>query len=197
VNRGKPILKVLIVDESPERAEIVQEGLKDLGCEIVGRVAGRVGLAEVVAASNPDVIVIDVESPDRDILEDMRTLNRLQPRPVVMFAHDGDTEKIRAAIDAGVSAYIVDGLSSSRVRPIVEVAMARFRQYQALREELDQAKSSLEERKVVERAKGILMRKKGLGEAEAYESLRKMAMSSNQRLIEVARKVIDVAELIG
>lgn len=127
----------------------------------------------------------------------MRELSQDNPRPVVMFAHDGDTAKIKAAIEAGVSAYIVDGLSSNRVRPIIETAMARFRQYQGLKDELDKAKSSLEERKIVERAKGILMQKKGLGEAAAYDSLRKMAMSSNQRLVEVAKKVIDVADVIG
>lgn len=197
MERGPTPLKVLIADPSAERARIVEEGLKDLGCEVIRRTAERQPLSRLVAETNPDVIIIDVDSPDRDILEDMRTLNRRHPRPVVMFAHDGDAEKVRAAIDAGVSAYIVDGLSSSRVRPIVEAAMARFRQYQALREELEKTRTSLEERKLVERAKGILMRKNGLSEEQAYESLRKTAMSTGQKLGEVARKVIEVADLFG
>lgn len=196
MERGTSALTVLIVDEEEERAQIVAAGLKDMGCAVV-RHLSRENLGGTVARANPDVIIVNVESPDRDILEDMQALNDRQPRPVVMFAHDGDAAKIRAAIEAGVSAYIVDGLSSPRVRPIVEAAVARFRRFQALQQELDKAKASLDERKLIERAKGILMRKSGCGEAEAYASLRSRAMSSNQKLADVARKVIEVADLFG
>jgi response regulator NasT len=197
VGHGKQILRVLVVAEREEHANLVAEGLKHADCELVGRITQQEDLARAVGGTAPDVVIIALDSPPREVLEAMRALNRHHPLPIVMFAHAGETETIEAATDAGASSYIVDGLSSPRVRPIIGAAIARFRQFQALRRELDKAKSSLDERKLVERAKGIVMRKNRCEEEEAYQSLRKMAMSSNQRLAEVARKVIEVSELFG
>ncbi|MFN2310213.1 MAG: ANTAR domain-containing response regulator, partial [Gammaproteobacteria bacterium] len=150
-----------------------------------------------VTRHQPDVIIIDLDSPDRDTLEQMRTISRVQPRPIVMFAEDDDSGTINQAIKAGVSAYVVDGLSSHRVRPVMEVAIARFREYQALREELARTKNSLEERKLIEQAKGLLMQHRQMNEAEAYQALRKLAMDQGKRLPEVARNVIAIMELLG
>ncbi len=144
----------------------------------------------------PDVIIVDMEAPDRDILENMRAISRHQPKPIVMFAESSDSDMIKAAVGAGVSAYVIDGLSDKRVKPIIEVAIARFREFNALRTELAQAKQDLAERKIVEKAKGILMKHKGLSEDQAYVALRKMAMDRNQRLGQVAQSVITVADLL-
>jgi response regulator NasT len=188
-------LRVLLVDESDERAALLAEALARDGYQVIKRVKPGETLMTELAGVRPDLIVIDMESPSRDVLEDVQTIGREQPCPVVLFARDGDEEKIRAAIGAGVSAYVVDGLSSRRVKPILDAAIARFQQFQALQEELKQAKASLADRKTIERAKGILMKRNQCGEEEAYQTLRKLAMSSNQRLVEVAEKVVEVAEL--
>lgn len=190
-------LRVLLVDEDRERRAVLQEALDAAGFAVVISTTPGRDLQDVVRRVQPDVIVIDVDSPDRDILENMCCIARDVPRPVVMFTHDEDTEKMRTAIRAGVSAYIVGSVTSERVKPIVDVAVLRFEEHQALRRELDQAKSSLAERKVIERAKGILMRQRGCGEDEAYRALRRTAMERNRRLVEVAQSVIDAAELLG
>ena len=144
----------------------------------------------------PDVIIIDRESPDRDTLEHVCSVTRDEPRPIVLFTQDGNRATIQAAVRAGVSAYIVGGMSAERVRPIVDVAMARFEEFQALRQELDQAKISLAERKQIERAKGIVMKSRGVSEDEAYVLLRKLAMERNQRLAQISENVIAMAELL-
>lgn len=190
-------LRVLLVDEDQERRAVLQDALDAAGYAVVISAAPGRDLQGVVRRVQPDVIVIDVDAPDRDILENMCCIARDQPRPVVMFTHDEDAGKMRAAIRAGVSAYIVGGVTSERVKPIVDVAVLRFEEHQALRRELDQARSSLAERKVIERAKGILMRQRGCGEDEAYRALRKAAMERNRRLAEVAQGVIDAAELLS
>lgn len=190
-------LRVLLVDEDQERRAVLQDALDAAGYAVVISAAPGRDLQGVVRRVQPDVIVIDVDAPDRDILENMCCIARDQPRPVVMFTHDEDAGKMRTAIRAGVSAYIVGGVTSERVKPIVDVAVLRFEEHQALRRELDQARSSLAERKVIERAKGILMRQRGCGEDEAYRALRKAAMERNRRLAEVAQGVIDAAELLS
>lgn len=190
-------IRVMLIDECPDRAAILEQALRDAGYAVVARCGPREDVPARVAESQPDVIVIDMQSPDRDILEDMGAISRAGPRPIVMFAADGDSTVIQAAVRAGVSAYVVDGLSEGRVRPIVEVAIARFREFQALRTELARAQNDLAERKEIEKAKGLLMARKGMSEHQAYGALRKMAMDRNQRLIEVARSVIMAAELLG
>ena len=189
-------LRVLVIDKTPGRAAILEQALLDIGHRVVAKLTGPVDLYAEVARIQPDVIIVDLQSPDRDTLEQMREINRHQPRPVVMFADDGDSRTIEQAVRAGVSAYVVDGLNGKRVRPLLDVAIARFREYQALRDELEKAKSSLAERKLVERAKGLLMKRRGCSEEEAYKALRKLAMDQNKRLAEVAENVLSVADML-
>ena len=189
-------LRVLLIDRSPGRAAILERALKDAGYAVAAKLAGVTNLYNEVERIEPDVIIIDLESPDRDMLEQMREISRDRPKPVVMFAEDDDSDTIRQAVKAGVSAYVVDGLSAKRVKPLMEVAIARFREYQALREELLHAKVSLAERKVVEKAKGLLMRRRGMSEDEAYKALRKMAMDGNKRLAEVAENILAIADIL-
>lgn len=189
-------IRVMIVDEKEERAVLIETELRAGGYEVVARLIGRVDLQERVNQIQPDVIIIDMECPDRDTLEAMSSITRHQPRPIVIAVDRSDSESIRTAVQAGVSAYVVGGLSPERVRPVLEVAIARFNEFQALRRELESAKSSLEERKVIERAKGILMKRRRLAEDEAFRLLRKMAMDRKVRLADVAREVVAAAELL-
>jgi response regulator NasT len=189
-------LSVLLVDDDPERAAIVEPALREAGYEVVTVVDTAAEMLAQVRARRPDVIIIDRDSPDRDTLEHVCMITRDDPRPIVMFTQDQDQSLMRQALEAGVSAYVVDGLSVERVRPIVEVALARFEQWQALRRELDQAQTNLAERKVIERAKGIVMKQRRCTEDEAYAMLRKLAMDRNQRLAHVAESVITMAELL-
>ncbi len=154
-------------------------------------------LCAEVAAVSPDVIIIDIDSPDRDTLENMRTISRERPRPVVMFTNDNNTETIRAAVRAGVSAYVVDGLHASRVMPVMEVAIARFEKFQSMREELRQTRTTLADRKLIDRAKGILMRQLQLDEDAAYKTMRKMAMDRNLKIADLARSLIAASELMA
>ncbi|MET0106738.1 MAG: ANTAR domain-containing protein [Sedimenticola sp.] len=190
-------MKVLLVDENRGRSAMLERALLDHGLEVIAILTSGEQLSNEVANLQPDVIIIDLESPSRDTLEQMRCISRDNPRPVVMFAEDNDSGNIKQAIEAGVSAYVVDGLNDKRIKPIMDVAIARFREYQALKDELTQVKNTLEERKVIDRAKGIIMKKKGCDEEEAYQLLRKSAMSSNQRVVDVARQLISSIELLG
>jgi response regulator NasT len=190
------MMRVLIVDESPERAAVLREGLERTGYEVAAALAAPIELLRAVEQVRPDVIVIDTESPSRDVLEHVVLITRDQPRPIVMFASDGAPDAIRDAMRAGVSAYVVDGLDAARVKSIVEVAVARFGEYQRLREELADANLKLEERKLVERAKGILMKARAVGEDEAFQALRRMAMDRGKRLGEIAQQLIDMADLL-
>lgn len=190
-------MRVLIVDELRERAEILREGLERAGHEVAAHLSSAVELTDAVEKQAPDIIIIDTDSPSRDVLEHVVMVSRDRPRPIVMFANDGETDTIREAVKAGVTAYIVDGLDVGRVQPIVEVAVARFESYQALRDELAEANFKLSERKIVERAKGLLMKARGVDEQEAYAMLRKLAMNRSKRLSEVAQGLIDAATLIG
>lgn len=190
-------LRVMVIDGCPERARMVERSLACRGHEVVARLADRAGLRERVSEVEPDVVIVDVDSPDCDILEDMHAINRDHPRPIVVFARDGDRKTIETAVRAGVSAYVVDGLSEGRVMPVLEVAIARFEEFQAIRRELEEARASLAERKLVERAKGILMRQLQLDEEAAYGAMRKMAMDRNLKLAELARSLIAASELLA
>lgn len=190
-------LRVLLVDGQADRAIGVKEALEQNGYVVAAMVGNGADLPRLVREAQADIIIIDIDSPDRDMLEDMRTVTFQQQRPVVMFAQDGAPETIRAAVEAGVSAYVVDGLKPERVKPVVDVAVARFGQFQELRGELDKAKTTLAERKRIERAKGILMKRRRCDEEDAYRQMRKMAMDQKLRLIDVANKVIEAAELLG
>jgi response regulator NasT len=190
-------LRVLLVDASGERAAMMAQALPQAGCQLAAHVASSGDLAGLVAEIKPDVIIMDLDSPDRDTLEHLCLVSRDSPRPVVMFTDDDDSEKIRAAVKAGVSAYVVDGLKPDRVRPIIDVAVARFQEFQAMRDSLSKAETELAARKDIDRAKGILMKQRGLSEDEAYQLLRKMAMDRNQKLGDLARAVVEAAELLG
>jgi response regulator NasT len=190
-------LRVIVVDDERDRAEMVRTALQADGFTVVAVFGSGAGLPARVAELAADVIIVDIDSPDRDTLEDMRRVGVEQGRPVVMFAQDGKPETIKAAVEAGVSAYVVDGLKPDRVRPVIDVAIARFAQFQSLRGELDKARTTLAERKQVEKAKGILMKRRKIDEDEAYRLMRRMAMDQKQRLIDVANKIIEAADLLG
>lgn len=189
-------LKVLLVDQSARRSTPLQHSLASAGYDVVGRVPSSANLYRAVVEWQPDVIIIDVDSPSRDTLEHIIVSGRDDPRPIVMFTHDGDTEKIRSATRAGVSAYVVGGLESERIRPILDAAIARFDEFRAVRQELNDAKLKLSERKTVERAKGVLMKQRGLGEDDAYSLMRKLAMDRNIKLAELAQQIVDAATLL-
>jgi response regulator NasT len=190
-------MRILVVDESEERAGLLREALTSAGHEVAASLATPLELLDAVATLHPDVIVIDTESPTRDVLEHIVIVSQSSPRPIVMFSSDAGGDAIRDAVRAGVSAYVVDGLDSGRVTSILDVACARFEEFQRLKTELAQAKLKLTERKLVERAKGLLMQSRDLSEADAYHALRKLAMAKKIRLSELAQQLIDSAELLG
>jgi len=195
---GSPVdqgLKIVIVDESAIRAAILEEGLREAGFTQVVRIAETANLLARVYSIDPDVILIDLENPSRDILEQMFQVSRAVKRPVAMFVDQADSASIQASVDAGVSAYIVDGLKKERIRGILDLCISRFNAFSHLQDELDQAKNALAERKVIDRAKGILMKAKNLTEDEAYALLRRTAMNENKKISEVAQSVITAAEL--
>lgn len=188
-------LKILVIDERPDRAAIVERGLVEAGYTRVSLISASVNLVGRVQALEPDVIIIDLENPDRDTLEEMFQVSRVIQRPIAMFVDQSDTASIHAAIDAGVSAYVVDGLRQERIKPILEMAVSRFNAFSRLRRERDEAQAKLADRKVVERAKGLLMKKKGLDEEDAYNLLRRAAMERNRKLADIAQSVITAFEL--
>jgi len=190
-------MRVLIVDESAEHGQVLRGGLEHAGYEVAGILSSPFDLQEAVERLKPDVIIVDTDSPSRDALEHLCVMGRDQPRPIVMFAADGDAATIREAVRAGVSAYVVDGLEPERVKAIVEVACARFEELQSLRSELAEANRKLSERKLVERAKGLLMKARGVDEAEAYQLLRTLAMNRGKRIGDTAQDVIAAVELLG
>ena len=190
------VLRVLLIDDNAPRAAAVRAGLEADGCVVVGLLLDVTDLVAQVRRAAADVIVCDIDNPSRDAIESMRALQRDEPRPVVMFVDQSDPASIGEAMQAGVAAYVIEGLSPHRVRQVVDVAVARFSAHQALRAELAEAREALAERKVIERAKGILMRARGLDEETAFRTLRNMAMEQGQRLVEVAQGVVTVGSLL-
>lgn len=189
-------MKIVIVDESPIRAAILEEGLRDAGFVDVQIIAQTHNLLKRVYAIDPDVILIDLENPSRDELEQMFQVSRAVRRPVAMFVDQSDAASIQASVDAGVSAYIVDGLRKERIKSILDLCVSRFNAFTKLQSELERAKSDLEERKTIDRAKGILMKAKQLGEDDAYRLMRSVAMRENKKLVEIAQSVITASELL-
>ena len=189
-------LSVLLIDDNLARAEIVQAGLRDAGYVLLERLDGTVDLAAKVGTLKPDVIVVSIDSPSRDAIEDLRRVTEQQPRPIAMFADYSDPATIAAGMEAGVCAYVVKGLAKDRVQSVVDVAVAHFNRYHSMREELDRARLSLVERKTVDRAKGLLMEQKGLSEEAAYKLLRKLAMDQNKRIGEVAQDLLTYAKAL-
>jgi len=189
-------LKIVIVDESPIRAAILEDGLREAGFGHVVRIAETTNLLARVYALDPDVILIDLENPSRDVLEQMFQVSRIVKRPIAMFVDQSDSASIEAAVDAGVSAYIVDGLKKERVKSILDLCVSRFNAFARLQNELDRTKTALEERKIIDRAKGILMKAKSLTEEEAYTLMRKTAMNEKKKIAEIAQSIITAAELL-
>jgi response regulator NasT len=186
----------MLVDARTDRRDVLGPTLSAEGFDIVACISPDDDLLAAVRLFSPDVILIDIDSPSRDTLESLRTAQAHQPRPMVMFTQDDASESIRRAVEAGVTAYIVDGLAGRRVRPIVDAAMVSFRQFRALEQELVETRTKLAERKLIERAKGIIMEQQGLSEADAFQAMRKLAMRKNKKLVEIADSVISAAELL-
>jgi response regulator NasT len=188
--------KIVIVDESPIRAAILEEGLREAGFTGVVHIREMQSLLTRIYALDPDVILIDLENPSRDVLEQMFQVSRAVRRPIAMFVDQSDAASIQASVDAGVSAYIVDGLKKARIKPILDLCISRFNAFSQLEDELDRTKSALEERKVIDRAKGILMKVKGLSEDEAYVLMRSTAMREKKKIGEIAQSILTASELL-
>ncbi|WP_047514356.1 ANTAR domain-containing response regulator [Rhizobium sp. YR528] len=193
---SKSSLNVLVIDENSIRASIIELGLREAGYQRVTVVDDMNGLARRIEEVNPDVIVIDLENPNRDMLESIFQISRAVKRPIAMFVDKSDEDSIVAAVEAGVSAYIVDGLKKERVKPILEMAVSRFNAFNRLQRELAEAKTALEERKIIDRAKGILMKMRGLSEEEAFGLLRQTAMNEKKKIAEIAQSVVTAAGLL-
>jgi response regulator NasT len=188
--------KIVIVDESPIRAAILEEGLREAGFTQVVHISEMQSLLARIYAVDPDIIVIDLENPSRDVLEAMFQVSRAVRRPIAMFVDQSDAASIQASVEAGVSAYIVDGLKKERIKPILDLCVSRFNAFAKLQDELERTKSQLEDRKIIERAKGILMRVKGLTEDEAYVLLRSTAMREKKKIGEIAQSIITASEML-
>ncbi len=191
-----PTLKIVIVDASPIRAAILEDGLREAGFTQVVHLDETTNLLARIYTIDPDVILIDLEDPSRDVLEQMFQVSRAVRRPIAMFVDQSDSASIQASVDAGVSAYIVDGLKKERVKAVLDLCISRFNAFHRLQTELEQTRSALAERKVIDRAKGILMKAKSLNEEAAYALLRKTAMNEHRKIAEVAQSVITAAELL-
>ena len=189
-------LKILVIDEAPIRSAILEAGLREAGFSNVIHLADTTGLLDQVYRIDPDVILIDLENPSRDVLEQMFQVSRIVRRPIAMFVDQSDRPTIEAAVDAGVSAYIVGGLKKERVKSILDLCISRFNAFSRLQDELDRTKSALEERKVIDRAKGIIMRAKSFTEEQAYALLRTTAMNEKRKIADVAQSVITASELL-
>lgn len=180
-----------------ERSRALRIGLLENNFNLIATLPADVFLSDRLAQLQPDLIIVDAESEARDALEHVVMATRDERRPIVMFTNDEDTSHVPQALAAGVTAYIVAGLAPQRIRPILEVALARFAHEQSLRTELAQARTALQDRKTIDRAKGLLMQRQGLTEQAAYEKLRKTAMDKGLKLVDVAQRMLDVMDLLG
>lgn len=190
-------MRIAIVDESASRASVIEEGLAQLpGCELFV-LTERHGLLARIEEIAPDIVLIDLGNPSRDVLEEYFAVSRALARPIAMFVDESDEESIGASIDAGVSVYVVDGFAANRIRPVVDLALRRFNAFARLQADLAEAKGRLAEREAIDKAKRILMQSKGVTEPEAYAELRRAAMSSSRRIADIAEAVITAHELLG
>jgi response regulator NasT len=189
-------LRVLLVDDGAHRVSLIRDELTRQGHVVVGIVDSALAIHDGVVQLAPDVVIVDAESPTRDTLENLAAVSASSPRPVVVFSEDASAPPMQQALAAGVSAYVIAGLRPERLQPVLQVAIARFAQDRALREQLSAAHAQLDERRLVERAKGLLMQEIGLSEEQAYRHLRKLAMDRGQRLADVARRVVQAQDLL-
>ena len=190
-------MRIVIVDDSGLRATVLEEGLREAGYDDIHVVPPRSGFVARIERMAPDVVLMDLGSPSRDTLEEMLAVSRALARPIAMFVDQSDEMMIGAAIDAGVSAYVVDGLRKERVKPVLDLAIRRFNAFARMQNELNDARTALAERKTIDRAKAILMNTRSLSEAEAYALLRSTAMNQNRRIVEVAEALITASDLLG
>jgi len=190
-------LRIVIVDDSGLRATVLEDGLREAGYDDIHLVPPLGAWVAKLERMAPDVVLMDLGSPSRDTLEEMLAVSRALARPIAMFVDQSDEAMIGAAIDAGVSAYVVDGLRKERVKPVLDLAIRRFRAFASMRAELDEARTALAERKTIDRAKAILMESRNLSEADAYSLLRSTAMNQSRRIIEVAEALITASDLLG
>ena len=188
--------KIAIVDENPIRAAILEEGLREAGFTAVAHVGEMNNLLARIYSIDPDVILIDLENPSRDVLEQMFQVSRAVRRPIAMFVDQSDSASIQASVDAGVSAYIVDGFRKERIKSIIDLCISRFNAFAKLQDELERTKTALEERKVIDRAKGILMKLKGMTEEEAYVLMRSTAMREKKKIADIAQSIITASEML-
>jgi response regulator NasT len=189
-------LKIVIVDENPIRAAILEDGLREAGFTQVLRIEQTTNLLARIHSADPDVILIDLENPNRDVLEQMFQVSRVVKRPIAMFVDSSDSASIQASVDAGVASYIVDGLKKERIKSILDLTISRFNAFAKLQAELDRAKTALEDRKIIDRAKGILMKAKNLSEEQAYALMRKTAMNENKKISDIAQSIVTAADLL-
>lgn len=190
-------LSILVIDDNAIRASIIEAGLREAGHAQVRVITDIEDVAARIGQIAPDVVIIDLENPNRDVLEHFFALSRTIKRPIAMFVDKSDPAEIEAAVDAGVSAYVVDGLRKDRIKPILDMAIVRFRAFSRLRDELEAARSELQGRKVIDKAKGILMTSRGLTEDAAYALLRTTAMNQNRKIAEIAQALVTASELLG
>ena len=189
-------LRILVIDENRIRASIIEDGLREAGFADVTTLAISAQLMRDIVDIDPDVIFIDLGNPNRDGLEAAFQVSRAAQRPIAMFVDSSDSDSTIAAVEAGVSAYVVNGLRKERVKPILDLAITRFNAFHRLQRELEETRNALAQRKAVERAKGILMKSKNISEDEAYSLLRKAAMSQNRKIVDVAESLVLAAGLL-
>jgi len=190
-------MRIAIIDASPARASIIEEGLAQIeNCEIFA-ITSREGLLTRIGEISPDVVLMDLGNPSRDVLEEYFAVSRVLAKPIAMFVDESDDDAIAASIDAGVSAYVVDGLSANRIRPLLETTLRRFNAFSRLQTDLAEAQGKLAERETIDKAKRILMNTKGVEEPQAYAELRQKAMASNRRIVDIADAVVTAHELMG
>lgn len=189
-------LSIVVVEKDRERAMLIVDSLREAGDHDIFVIAEETGLARRIVERNPDLVLIDLASPSRDVLEELTLASGPMDRPVAMFVDRSDQSLTKAAIEAGVSAYVVDGLRADRINPILDAAIARFHLFHRMRTELAATRAALEERKIIDRAKGVLMKVKGIGEDEAYALLRRTAMDQKRKIVEVAQAIVTAAELL-
>ncbi len=190
-------LTIVVVEKDRERAILIVESLRASGDHDIHVIGDDSGLARAISSRNPDIVLIDIQSPSRDVIEELTLASAPMDRPVAMFVDQSDGALTRAAIQAGVSAYVVDGLRSARIKPIIDAAIARFQMFQQMRTELEATRRALEERKIIDRAKGLLMKARGIDEDAAYALLRRAAMDQGKRVAEVAGALVTAAGLLS
>jgi len=190
-------VRIAVIDTSTSRAAIIAEGLREAGLTDVALIDPQSPLLSQLEQARPEVVLVNLENPSRDLLEDYFAMSRALARPIAMFVDQSDSEATMAAVDAGVSAYIVDGLTKKRIKPVLDLAVRRFQAFARLEDELREAKSALAERALIDKAKAILIKRRGLDEPAAYSLLRNHAMQSNRRIAEIAQAIVTSDELMG